>query len=209
MELILIFTGAFIVALSGALMPGPLLTVTIAHSLKKGFIAGPLIIIGHMILEILLLLVIILGFQKYLLMPFVMKSVFFAGAGILFVMGVNLIRSSSHLSLDIEETDTKGLRLHPVIVGIIISFASPYWLVWWLTIGLGYVIKSLTYGLTGLLVFFSGHILADLAWYSFVSFSFSRGKKVLNDSIYRVFTRICGIFLVLIGIWFFYSGFMK
>jgi len=42
---------SFVVALSGALMPGPLLTVTVGEATRRGFWAGPLIILGHGILE--------------------------------------------------------------------------------------------------------------------------------------------------------------
>ena len=42
---------SFIVALSGALMPGPLLTVTVGEAARRGFWAGPLIIVGHALLE--------------------------------------------------------------------------------------------------------------------------------------------------------------
>ena len=42
---------SFIVALSGALMPGPLLTVTVGEAARRGFWAGPLIMVGHALLE--------------------------------------------------------------------------------------------------------------------------------------------------------------
>ena len=38
-----IFASSFVIALSGALMPGPLLTATISESSRRGFIAGPLL----------------------------------------------------------------------------------------------------------------------------------------------------------------------
>ena len=54
-SLALIFGSSFVIALSGALMPGPLLTATIAESSRRGFIAGPLLIGGHAILEMALI----------------------------------------------------------------------------------------------------------------------------------------------------------
>jgi hypothetical protein len=54
--LLTIFASSFVIALSGALMPGPLLTATISECSQRGFIAGPLLITGHAILELVLVI---------------------------------------------------------------------------------------------------------------------------------------------------------
>ena len=41
LELAAIFGGSFVLALSGVLMPGPILTMTVAESAKRGAKAGP------------------------------------------------------------------------------------------------------------------------------------------------------------------------
>jgi len=53
MELPLLFSTAFVVGLSGALMPGPVTAVTAEHSLKKGIIAAPMVTLGHGVMEAL------------------------------------------------------------------------------------------------------------------------------------------------------------
>lgn len=46
-------------------MPGPLLTVTISESSQRGFIAGPLLIAGHAILELVLVIAFLLGLAPF------------------------------------------------------------------------------------------------------------------------------------------------
>ena len=76
MDLLLLFSGSFITGLSGAMAPGPLLTITIAYSIKRGFKTGPLIVIGHGILEFLLLLFLIYGPIKILHSHSIIRIIF-------------------------------------------------------------------------------------------------------------------------------------
>ncbi|MGM0441448.1 MAG: LysE family transporter [Elusimicrobiota bacterium] len=209
MELFLIFTGAFIVALSGALMPGPLLTVTVAHSMRRGFPAGPLVVLGHMLLELTLIILILLGLKNFLLIPSVITVVFLAGGSILIYMGIDLLRKGDQFTLEPRSRDLSFLTYNPVVSGIVVSLANPYWFIWWITIGLGYLIKALEYKILGISLFFGGHILADLAWYSFISYTFSRTKNILSTKNYHKIIFGCGVFLILFGLWFLYGGLEK
>jgi threonine/homoserine/homoserine lactone efflux protein len=65
-ELFTIFFSSFIIALSGAMMPGPLLTATISESSQRGVFTGPLLIVGHGILELLLLVALVFGIAPFL-----------------------------------------------------------------------------------------------------------------------------------------------
>ncbi len=209
MELFLIFSGAFIVALSGALMPGPLLTVTVAHSLRRGFSAGPLVVLGHMFLELTLILLILLGLKNFLTLPHIVITIFLAGGLILIYMGIAMLGSSKKLTLETRTSDLSFMTHNPVMSGIAVSLANPYWIIWWITIGLGYLIKAMEYNYLGISLFFSGHILADLGWYSFIAYTFSKTKKIITDNIYRKIIYACGIFLILFGLWFIYGGIEK
>ena len=98
LELTAIFGGSFALALSGALMPGPLLTVTVSESVRTGFKAGPLLITGHALLESLLVIAIVLGLAPFLKAPLVMGIIALVGGGMLLWMGVDMVRSAGGLS---------------------------------------------------------------------------------------------------------------
>jgi threonine/homoserine/homoserine lactone efflux protein len=195
---------SFIVALSGALMPGPLLTVTVGEAARRGFWAGPLIMVGHALLELALVLLLLAGVGVWLHRPAVLGTVGVLGAGLLAWMGVGLLKASRHSHLELDVRSDSGL--HPVAAGVLMSAANPYWLIWWLTIGLGYVMFSMKFGLLGVVLFYLGHILADFAWYTLVSGAVARGRRFLSDRYYRGFLAGCGVFLFAFGGYFAVQG---
>jgi len=202
--LITIFLSSFVIALSGALMPGPLLTITISESSRGGFLTGPLLISGHAILELALITALLLGLAPFFQHPAVFVTTALAGAFILLWMAFGMFRSLPSLHLSLEADHIK--RKHPVISGILMSIANPYWIIWWATIGLGYILYSWQFGFIGIVFFFAGHILADLSWYSLVSAAVAKGRNILTDRLYRGLIAICAIFLLLFSGYFAYAG---
>jgi len=206
MNLTTLFISAFAVALSGALAPGPLLTLTIARSLKKGFWQGPLIIIGHAALEIILIAVILLGGSFVFEIAGVKKIIFASGGIILVVVALSLLKTNTGRSRTRPENyfqPVKESGVPSVFTGVVGSLSNPYWLVWWFTIGAGLLLQAVEFGMKGVVVFFSGHVLADLLWYSLVSYSCSRGRKIITDKIYRLIVYACCFFLLTLAVWFF------
>ena len=202
--LITIFATSFVIALSGALMPGPLLTITLSESARRGFYAGPLIVLGHGILELFLLLLLLLGLAPILKNDQVIGSVGVVGAVVLIWMAVGMIRSLPSLSLERVAKDSRSTN--PVWAGVLMSLANPYWIIWWATIGLGYILYSFTVGLLGVAAFFAGHILADLAWYAAVSFAVSHGRRFMSDKIYKGVIACCALALLGFAMYFGFSG---
>ena len=202
-----IFGGSFTLALSGALMPGPLLTVTIAESARRGFRAGPLLMTGHALLELLLVLAIVKGLGSYLKSPPVMGIIAFLGGAVLVWLGADMMRTAGNLSLEEARPETHSRRMpHPIFMGLLASISNPYWTLWWATIGLGYLVAAMKFGVGGVIFFFLGHIAADFVWYSVISYGISRGKSLLKDTSYQLMIRICGLFLVGFGGWFLFSA---
>lgn len=189
------------------MMPGPLLTATISESSQRGFLAGPLLIVGHGILEIMLLVTLVLGLAPFLQRDGVFAAVAISGGVILLWIAVGMFRTLPTLSLSLNPDMQKRGSL--IMNGAILSIANPYWIIWWATIGFGYVIYSWRFGVVGIAFFFAGHILADLGWYSAVSAAMGKGRNLFSDGLYRGIIGTCAVVLVLFACYFFYTGVQK
>lgn len=227
---------SFLVGLSGAMMPGPVLTVTIgetaarlraelpgpgrevkasppgtaksARTLRRaqarGALAGPLIVLGHGLLEVLLVAGVILGLGRLLVLEPVIGTIALVGGAVLLWMAWGMFRSMKRLSLRTTAAMERGR--HPILAGILTTLANPYWIIWWATIGLSYIALSMRLGFLGLASFYIGHILSDLAWYGSVSVSLALGGRLLTDRAYRGLVAACAVFLLGFGLYFGYAG---
>jgi threonine/homoserine/homoserine lactone efflux protein len=217
-----IFASSFVIALSGALMPGPLLAVTIRHTTRHGFVAAPLLVLGHAILEAGLLCLLVFGLTEWLKGDAAVTAIALLGAAMLLRMAVGMAREVRTLRFAAGETpggnaadavpagdgDGRGM-LGPLLDGIVASASNPYWSLWWATIGLGYMVLSRGQGWVGLASFFAGHILADAAWYLFVGTAVAAGRGWFTDRVYRGVVGACAVFLAFFALTFGYMGFSR
>jgi len=197
--------SAFVIGLSGAMMPGPVLVGTISWATRRGFRAGPEVVLGHGIIEFPLALLLAAGMAQGLRNPYSLGSVGLLGGLALLFMGGLMLRDVPRLRLQLEEnpsTSASSRWQHPIWSGILLSAANPYFFLWWATAGLAQITASLLWGLGGLVLFYAGHILSDLVWYSFVSAMVATGKRFLPDVLYRGFIAVCALALLFFGLWF-------
>jgi threonine/homoserine/homoserine lactone efflux protein len=207
LTLITILATSFVIAFSGAAMPGPLMTVTISESARRGFISGPLLILGHALLELALVILLMYGLAPFLKQEWVFAAIAIIGGVMLGFMGAGMLRSIPSLSIHKDIQTAQGPNL--VLSGVLVSVSNPYWSLWWATIGLGYVLYSSRYGPWGIIFFFIGHILGDLAWYSAIAMAMAKGKRFLSDTHYRALIGACAVFLLLLAAYFAWSGMNK
>jgi len=201
-----LYGSAFIVALSGAMMPGPLFAVTLGYSPRFGWTFGPLAILGHAILELGLISMIFLGAGPILKSLGVQAIVGLAGGAILVWMGwgMGTLAWSPHAEEGGEGKIPPARG--PVFLGILTSVSNPYWTLWWATVGLAYLTLAAKSGPAGVVFFFLGHISGDLAWYTLVSWGASRGMKITGTRIYSLILGVCALVLVILGFWFLIYG---
>jgi threonine/homoserine/homoserine lactone efflux protein len=211
---------SFIMALSGALMPGPLLTYTIARTVqapRRGFLVGPLVIAGHGALEMVILCALVFGVTEFLKAPTVIKAIGVAGAILLAYMGVGLLRevfqkrAVDPLAVDERQAGSLVSRMNPVLAGILLSLSNPYWWIWWVTAGSATLIR---FGVSlrawqGILLFFIGHEAGDLIWYFAVSLLTHFGKRRLSRRFYNAILAVCGVAIIAFGLYLGISPFLR
>jgi len=209
-----IFAFSLGIAFSGALMPGPMLVVVAAQSHRRGWTAGPLVVLGHGALELALVAAAVTGLGAYLREPpaGLVVVLAFAGGAVLGVMGVGMLRAAPKVELRDPAAAAgapgpagAGAR-GAVLAGVWSSLVNPYWSVWWLCAGLGLVAWSGRAGAAGLAAFFAGHILADLIWYTFVSLSFANGSALMSPRVFRALVVAGAVLLLYMAAAFAYLG---
>lgn len=203
-EVLLFSASSFLVGLSGALVPGPMLTVTISNSLHKGPMAGPMVVSGHIIAEVAILMLLLLGLGWLIGSATATLLIGTVGGLVLVYMGYRISQSSPpRFQGKVKAPDKYG----SVLGGILSSISNPYFFIWWVTIGWAFVLKGLEFaGLAGILGFMAGHWAADLGFYSLVSFFTSKGSDILTQKYYRALMYGCGIFMICLGIYFVFSA---
>jgi threonine/homoserine/homoserine lactone efflux protein len=187
----------FVIGLTGALAPGPTLVATINASIAGDWTTGLKVSLGHAIVELFLVILILLGLATVAL-PY---TTVIAGIGgiALVVFGILTIKGSRKASLRTSEVQTIA---NPYMAGLVTSAANPYFWIWWLSIGSAMVIAGLEGGLALAGAFMVGHWTADIAWYTLVSTGVSKGKTLFSDTVYQKIMGLCGIFLIVFGVYY-------
>lgn len=209
MDTVKIVITSFILGLSGAMMPGPLLAVTITETLKRGFKAVVLIIAGHSLLELFFTGALVLGLGSVIKgNPIVKGLIGLIGGSVLMWMAVGMLKEAkANETGDISKVDkTDKRRLGPFGLGVVISLSNPYWTIWWVTVGASYLLVHTEGNLPEISAFYFGHISSDFAWYSLVGLAIVYGKRILSTKFYKWLLMICGVFIIFMALYFLYSG---
>ncbi|MCP4214835.1 MAG: LysE family transporter [bacterium] len=218
-----IFVLSFLLALTGAIMPGPLLTYTIIQSAgpnPRGYLTGFWVITGHAILESVIIIALLSGFSHVLKNINVLRVIGVTGGAILVYLGFCIVRDVylDKIPTDFMDTEpgavdrrkTFGLD-NRIIGGITVSMSNPYWWVWWATAGFASMLRfDVSFdSWPNLLAFFLGHEAGDLIWYMLISTLSFFGLKRLNKRGYYGVLVFCGIFMAVFGIFLGVSPLLK
>jgi threonine/homoserine/homoserine lactone efflux protein len=195
-------------------MPGPLLTLTIQKSATAGLRGGFFATLGHAVAEMVAVVAFVLGLASLASSPGVMAAVATGGGVILLYMGWGMIAqalrspSLSRLQNPGEVPGTVYPWWKVCLSGALVSVANPYWLLWWATVGTTYLFAWGGGRPLPVAAFYLGHIWADFAWFMTVSAAVTFGRRIIADRLYSGLLIVLGGALMLLALYFVYSGLM-
>jgi len=181
-----IVAASFLIGFSGAASPGPMTASVLGLGSRPPglFVAG--LVAGHGIPEAAMVAAIACGVRD---VPYI-DLVALLGSGILIAFGiVQFLRAGESVMVK-EETRA------PVVLGVACTLGNPYWWVWWLTFGVGFLALHPSF-----VEFYVGHIGADIVWLGLLAVAVSRGANVLGPH-YKKVVQASGLAMVLFGLYF-------
>jgi threonine/homoserine/homoserine lactone efflux protein len=196
---------AFMIGFSGALVPGPVFVAVVSQATKKGLIAGPMAVAGHATLETVTAILLWFGLGIFLESSRIRSVIGILGGGFLIWSGFQLLRFARRASIQdsVQQANAAIVRHNPIVVGLVTSAINPYYYLWWATVGNDLMFRGFEIaGFIGIVVFLVSHWMSDLSWFTFISASIHRGKRLITDKVYRTILGLCAIFLLGIGVMF-------
>ena len=185
-----------VVSASGVLAPGPLFFANLAYGIRHDKWSGIRVAYGHTSVELPLIIILAVGLitldtaRKY-----ASAIGLIGGIAILAFAGfqiVSIIKQKRG-----HDTPNIAGSKDPFIVGIALSALNPFFIFWWLTVGLKLIADSAAFGvIPGLTMLFALHIWMDYAWLASTAYLASKGAFVLKSKYYL--TLLLGLTAVLV-----------
>jgi len=205
MDATTLIVSTIFISVSGAFSPGPLTVSAISIGARKFAKGGFLVALGHTMFEVPYILAITLltltasSFLRIPVVSYVLASVMFSFVSFFSYVnikdGIELLRGG-----EIQIRGGRIFGLNPLCVGFLLTCANPYFLLWWLSIGLPLLRLSSSMGAVYLLLMYVAHAWLDFFWLTLMGFAGERSIKLLNSKGYGVLLIALGILLAVFAI---------
>ncbi len=213
-----IFGVALATGFSGAVVPGSVLAVVVRESVRVGWPAGPLMMIGHGALELAAVVLLTTGLIRFARARRVRGLIGLIGGGVLLYLGYSTLGLSGEAAAEALRAGARsaagagvwapGSALRLAALGALTTTVNPYWWLWWATIGMAHVGWAAGGGRPSLggAAYFVGHVLSDFLWYSAVAAAIAAGRTLFTPPVWRGVYLACAAFLLLLGVIFAAGG---
>ena len=206
--------------------PGPLLSYTIMKSVeakKKGYLVGLFVSTGHMIIELILIIILMNGLGILLStvteyqMSIITIVIGLVGGCILVLFGSQLLNDIRKEKIDTtflnpsedasnhreKNARSKLYNLHPIMGSIIFLMSNPYWWLWWSTAGFSIIVDNGVsfHDIPAFIGLIIGKELGVYLWYTFIGAAVGLSSKFITKKIYIVILLICALFMAGYGLY--------
>lgn len=197
--------STILISVSGAFSPGPLTASAVAVGARKASKGGFLLALGHMIFELpyvmslALLSIQISLFLKNALATYTLALficcfiVFFAYGNI--KDGAMIIRTRQ-----MRMSENKMYTLNPVFIGLLLTALNPYFLLWWVSVGLPLIQVSMSMGFAYLFLMYAAHAWLDYLWLAIMGMAGERSAKILKSKGYGFLLIGLGLLLIVFAL---------
>ena len=189
------------ISLSGVMAPGPITAATLAAG-ERNRHAGTWICIGHIAVEFPLIVLLAAGLGTFLESKGMRAGIGLIGGVLLLLMGVQLLASLRKS----ENGSAASVERHPFWIGVVLSGANPYFILWWATVGLTLTSRAMEFGILVLVLFALVHWLCDLGWLEVLSFAGFKGSQAFGNRSQKTISAICAVMLLGFGVKFVYDA---
>lgn len=208
-SLLAVFTFTFVISIAAVISPGPLTAAILTETPKRGWRVGPLIATGHVLLELLVVILIGVGLSSGMAQNKFQVAIAIGGGLLLFYMGGSYLWSlyRGKIRLDYVQSSAGGQGHRNLIrLGVLTTISNPFWYAWWATVVPGYLREAQALGLASVAAFYFGHISADYFWDTVLASTIAMGRRWISDRAYQGLILITGTFMIYLGVVFIREG---
>ncbi len=190
-----LITG-LILGLTAGISPGPLMAVLISEILKGNLKNGLIISTIPVITDIPLILITIFILKKFENIEPIISLLYFIGGIILIYFGYKDISTNK-----IEISDSSEISSFKK--GIITNLSNPHPYIFWIFIGVPFMMKG---GIVEITAFISGFFTGIVSVKVGIALMVEKGKSIVDSKFYLYLIKISGLILIIFGLWFLYQS---
>ena len=162
-----------------------------------------MISVGHTLVELPLVILIALGISSVMSFPGFSLVVGLVGGCALIGFGLVQIVGAARHRIKLDEVQEAGIQKKALVLGVGLTALNPYFILWWLTVGLGLVVQAVELGaLLGVLIMYVSHVWMDYAWLTGTAYLSARGTMLIGGRGYRLLLLGLAAFLIYFGVGF-------
>ena len=192
-----------LVSTSGVLSPGPLFFANLLYGSKYGYKAGLMCSYGHTIVELPLILLLAFGALSFEVFPSFKPAISIIGGITLIAFAIMQVLSAIRK----KNRDAIQTSRSPLLMGIIFSALNPFFIIWWLTIGMKMITDALLLAsIFGLVFMFLTHIWMDYAWLTSIAHMARKGVSIIGNRYYLFLLLGLSAVLIYLGTNFILEG---